>query len=247
MLIKTLIVDNDKNCIDILRKELGAFSFIKIEGELNDPQDVYSFLQSNDIDLIFLDIEMGSINGINLAKHIKEIHPNSSIVFVTGHPGFALDGYEVYPVDFLIKPINIQRLEKALNKVKEINSSRLNKKDTKIGISIDKGIKMISISEILYIEKQGRKISVVCKNNEIIYSRESMKNLEILFASFNFYRPHQSFLVPIKQIKAIYPDKYTRSYTIELSDSKITIPVSRNKYSELKEILEEEIKGLTIH
>ena len=247
MFIKTLIVDNDKNCIDILRKELGAFSFIKIEGELNNPQDVYSFLQSNDIDLIFLDIEMGSINGINLAKHIKEIHPNSSIVFVTGHPGFALDGYEVYPVDFLIKPINIQRLEKALNKVKEINSSRLNKKDTKIGINIDNGIKMISISEILYIEKQGRKISVVCKNNEIIYSRESMKNLETLFSSFNFYRPHQSFLVPINQIKAIYPDKYTRSYIIELSDSKINIPVSRGKYSELKEILEKETKGLTIH
>lgn len=247
MLIKTLIVDNDKNCINILRKELRAFSFIKVEGELNNPQDIYSFLQSNDIDLIFLDIEMGSINGINLAKHIKEIHPNSSIIFVTGHPGFALDGYEVYPIDFLIKPINIQRLEKALNKVKEINSSRLNKNNTKIGINIDNGIKMISISEILYIEKQGRKISVVCKNNEIIYSRESMKNLEILFSSFNFYRPHQSFLVPIKQIKAIYPDKYTRSYTIELADSKINIPVSRNKYSELKEILEKETKGLTIH
>ena len=153
----------------------------------------------------------------------------------------------MYPVDFLIKPINIQRLEKALNKVKEINSSRLNKKDTKIGINIDNGIKMISISEILYIEKQGRKISVVCKNNEIIYSRESMKNLETLFSSFNFYRPHQSFLVPINQIKAIYPDKYTRSYIIELSDSKINIPVSRGKYSELKEILEKETKGLTIH
>ena len=74
-----------------------------------------------------------------------------------------------------------------------------------------------------------------------------MKNLEILFSSFNFYRPHQSFLVPIKQIKAIYPDKYTRSYTIELSDSKTNIPVSRNKYSRLKEILEEETKGVTIH
>ena len=247
MFIKTLIVDNDKNCINILRKELQVFSFIKIEGELNNPQDVEIFLQNNDIDLIFLDIEMGPIHGINLARHIREIHPNALIIFVTGYPGFALEGYEVYPVDFLIKPINIQRLEKALNKVKEINSSRFNKNDYKIGINIDNGIKMINISEILYIEKQGRKISVVCKNNEIIYSRESMKNLEILFSSFNFYRPHQSFLVPIKQIKAIYPDKYTRSYTIELSDSKTNIPVSRNKYSRLKEILEEETKGVTIH
>ena len=247
MMIKTLIVDNDRNCISILRKALKAFPFIKIEGELNAPQEVAQFLHSNDIDLIFLDIEMGNINGISLAKHIKEIHPNALIIFVTGHPGFALEGYEVYPVDFLIKPINTQRLEKALSKVKEITASRLNKDNYRIGINIDNGIKMININEILYIEKQGRKISVVCKNNEIIYSRESMKNLETLFASFNFYRPHQSFLVPIKQIKAIYPDKYTRSYTLELIDSKINIPVSRNKYSGLKEILEKETRGVTIH
>lgn len=247
MMIKTLIVDNDRNCISILRKALKAFPFIKIERELNAPQEVDPFLHSNDIDLIFLDIEMGPIDGISLARHIKEIQPNALIIFVTGHPRFALEGYEVYPVDFLIKPINTQRLEKALSKVKEIRDSRLNKNNYRIGINIDKGIKMININEILYLEKQGRKISVVCKNNEIIYSKESMKNLEILFASFNFYRPHQSFLVPIKQIKAIYPDKYTRSYTLELIDSKINIPVSRNKYSRLKEILEKEIKGATIH
>ena len=247
MLIKTLIVDNDKNCINILKKELQSFPFIKIEGELNNPQDVIGFLQNNDIDLLFLDIEMGQIHGIELARHIKSIYPNILVIFVTGHTEFALEGYEVYPVDFLIKPINTLRLERALNKVKEIKSSRLIKNNYKIGINVDSGIKMVNISDILYIEKQGRKVSIICKNNEIIYSKESMKNLEVLFSSFDFYRPHQSFLVPIKQIKSIYPDKYTRSYVIQLFDSKTNIPVSRNKYPLLKEVLERQIKGLTIH
>lgn len=247
MLIKTVIVDNDKNCINILKKELQSFPFIKIEGELNNPQDVIGFLQNNDIDLLFLDIEMGQIHGIELARHIKSIYPNILVIFVTGHTEFALEGYEVYPVDFLIKPINTLRLERALNKVKEIKSSRLIKNNYKIGINVDSGIKMVNISDILYIEKQGRKVSIICKNNEIIYSKESMKNLEVLFSSFDFYRPHQSFLVPIKQIKSIYPDKYTRSYVIQLFDSKTNIPVSRNKYPLLKEVLERQIKGLTIH
>ena len=247
MLIKTLIVDNDKNCINILKKELQSFPFIKIEGEFNNPQDVTGFLQNNDIDLLFLDIEMGQIHGIELARHIKSIYPNILVIFVTGHTEFALEGYEVYPVDFLIKPINTPRLERALNKVKEIKSSRLIKNNYKIGINVDSGIKMVNISDILYIEKQGRKVSIICKNNEIIYSKESMKNLEVLFSSFDFYRPHQSFLVPIKQIKSIYPDKYTRSYVIQLFDSKTNIPVSRNKYPLLKEVLERQIKGLTIH
>lgn len=247
MLIKTVIVDNDKNCINILKKELQSFPFIKIEGELNNPKDVIGFLQNNDIDLLFLDIEMGQIHGIELARHIKSIYPNILVIFVTGHTEFALEGYEVYPVDFLIKPINTPRLERALNKVKEIKSSRLIKNNYKIGINVDSGIKMVNISDILYIEKQGRKVSIICKNNEIIYSKESMKNLEVLFSSFDFYRPHQSFLVPIKQIKSIYPDKYTRSYVIQLFDSKTNIPVSRNKYPLLKEVLERQIKGLTIH
>lgn len=246
MLIKTVIVDNDKNCINILKKELQSFPFIKIEGELNNPQDVIGFLQNNDIDLLFLDIEMGQIHGIELARHIKSIYPNILVIFVTGHTEFALEGYEVYPVDFLIKPINTPRLERALNKVKEIKSSRLIKNNYKIGINVDSGIKMVNISDILYIEKQGRKVSVVCKKNEIIYSKESMKNLEVLFSSFDFYRPHQSFLVPIKQIKSIYPDKYTRSYVIRLFDSKTNIPVSRNKYSKLKELLEKQTK-IKIH
>ena len=247
MIIKTLIVDNDNNCINILNKALQAFPFIKVEGGLNNPQDVIGFLQNNNIDLLFLDIEMDQIDGIELAKHIKSIHPHILIIFVTGHPGFALEGYEVYPVDFLIKPINILRLEKSLNKVKEIKSLKPIKNDYKIGINSDSSIRMVNISDILYIEKKGRKISVVCKKNEVIYSKESIKKLEILFASFDFYSPHQSFLVPIKQIKAIYPDKYTRSYIIELFDTKTNIPVSRNKYSKLKELLEKQTKGLTIH
>lgn len=247
MLIKTLIVDNDQICIDILKKYLQSFPFVKIVGELNNPQDAIGFLQNNNIDLLFLDIEMGQIHGIELARHIKSIHPNALIIFVTGHPGFALEGYEVYPVDFLIKPINILRLEKALNKVKEIKSSSPSKTDHKIGMNVAGGIQMVNVNDILYIEKQGRRISVVCKNSETLYSNESMQTLENLFSSFDFYRPHQSFLVPMQQIKAIYPDKYTRSYTIQLFDSKTTIPVSRNKYAELKEFLEKQTKGLTIH
>ncbi len=247
MVIKSLIVDNDENCINILKKELQAFPFIKIEGEFDRAQDLVLFLQNNDIDLIFLDIEMGSIDGIEIARQIKKLNLNTLIIFVTGHPGFALEGYEVYPVDFLIKPINTLRLEKALNKVKEIKSLKFNNNDYKIGINVDNGIRMINVNEILYIEKQGRRILVVCKNNEMIYSKESMKNLENIFSDFDFYRPHQSFLVPINQIKAIYPDKYTRSYVIELFDSKNTIPVSRNKYSNLRELLEKKTKGLIVY
>lgn len=247
MKIKTLIVDNDKSCINILKNALHNFPFIEVIGEINDPKDAIGFLQNNSIDLLFLDIEMGEIHGIDLAKHIKSMYPHILIIFVTGHPGFALEGYEVYPIDFIVKPINIFRLEKALNKVKEIKSATLTETQHKIGMNVSGGIQMVNVNDIIYIEKQGRRISVVCKSGDILYSNESMQTLENIFLAFDFYRPHQSFLVPIQKIKAMYPDKYTRSYILQLIDCNVTIPVSRNKYSELKEILEKQTKGLTIH
>lgn len=247
MVIKTFIVDDDKSCIDALKDNLKAFPFIMVMGEGNNAKDAIKFLQNNKVDLLFLDIEMEDINGIDLATHIKSTHPDILIIFVTGHPGFALKGYEVYPVDFLTKPINILRLEKALNKVVELSTTKVTKKDRKISMNVSGGIQMININDILYIEKQGRKVAVVCKNEETLYSSDTMKNLESILLSYGFYRTHQSFIVPIGTIKAIHPDKFSRSYSIQLVDTKKTIPLSRSNYQELKEILEKYAKGIIIH
>lgn len=240
-----LLVDDDQSCIDTLKMNLSSFSFINIVGECNSAEVAIRFLRENEADLLFLDIEMDGISGLEFAKHLQTAYPQILIIFVTGHPGFAIEGYEAHPIDFLTKPINILRLEKSLTRVREMMSSRIAAKGKKIGIKIAGGIQIINVNDILYIEKQGRKISIVCHNNEIFHSNETMQNLEALFSDFGFFRSHQSFLVPIQKIKAIYPDSFTRSYSIQLTNDEKIIPLSRNKYNELKELIEKQTKVIS--
>lgn len=246
MQINVLIVDDDQHSINILTGYLKSFPFINILAELNSGEEAITFLRKNDVDLILLDIEMDGISGLELAKHIQPMYPSVSIIFITGHAGFALDGYESHPVDFLTKPLDIFRLEIALNKVKELKEPiQEPHKEQKIGMKVANGIQIIDVNDILFIEKKGRAIFIVCKNNESYRSSDTMKNLETIFTPFEFYRSHQSFLVPIKQIKGMYPDAYSRSYSIQLIDSDVNLPLSRNRYQELKELLEG--KGIHIY
>lgn len=246
MQISVLIVDDDQNSIDILKGYLRSFPFIKILDEVNSGEDAITFLRKTDVDLLLLDIEMTGISGLELAKHIQPIYPNVAIIFITGHADFALEGYESGPVDFLTKPLDVLRLEIALNKVKKLKKpTKDKKKEQKIGMKVANGIQIIDVNNILYVEKKGRTIFIVCKNDESYRSTDTMKNLEMIFIPFEFYRSHQSFLVPVNQIKGIYPDVYSRSYSIQLIDSDVVLPLSRNRYPELKELLEQ--KGIHIY
>lgn len=246
MQINVLIVDDDQHSIDILKGYLKSYPFINILDEVNSGEDTITFLRSHEVDLILLDIEMEGISGLELAKHIHPMYPYTSIIFITGHAGFALEGYESDPVDFLTKPINVFRLEKALNKVKQLKTPDIkDKKEQKVGMKVANGIQIIDVNNILYIEKKGRQISIFCKNEESFTSTDTMKNLETIFYPFGLYRSHQSFLVPLKQIKGIYPDPYSRSYTIQLIDYDGKLPLSRNRHNELKILLE--YKGINIY
>lgn len=239
MELKTLLVDDELLCLEALRSSLNAFSYVNIVGEILNGSDVVKIMEKAEmeIDLIFLDIEIKDVNGFELAKFIQSKYPKIKIIFLTGHAGFALKGYEYEPIDFLTKPINMIRLEQALSRVKNMKYNNEAVKDVKIGIHVEGGIEIISVKDIAYIEKKGRKVCIVCKNKDIFNSRDSLQKLESIFGSYGFFRCHQSFLIPIDNVKSVYADEFSRTYTIQLNEVKETIPLSRDKYVELKELL----------
>lgn len=247
MNVKTLLVDDEQHCIESLKSHLKSYEFINVVGEVNSAEDALVYLQHHSVELLFLDIEMRGMDGLALAKKVESAYPELLIIFVTGHVGFALDGYEAHPVDFLTKPINPMRLERAMGKVKNRKKEVTIKKDAKIGLNVAGGIQMILVSDVLYIEKKGRKIYVCCSDGEKYDTRETMKRLEEMLTPFGFYRSHQSFLVPLHRIKAIHPDSFSRSHTIMLKGSDNPVPLSRNNYNELKGIMLKETADLNIH
>lgn len=240
MRIRTMIVDDDQHAIDLLSADLTSFPFISLEKTVNSGKAALDFLRSNHIDLLFLDIEIGDVTGLELAGHIQSIYPSIQIIFVTGHAGFALDGYDYRPLDFLIKPINFFRLEKTMKTVQDIFQTPLKTKgsDHKIGMRISGGIRIVNVADILYIEKSGRKISIVTQQGSFL-SGDSMKEIEAMFEGYGFYRAHQSFIIPLHHIISIHSDSTARSYTIELLSGQ-HIPLSRNKYNELQDLLKAE-------
>jgi len=235
--LNILLVDDEQLSLDILKLSLDVFDFVNIVGEASDGTEVIRFLQRNKVDLIFLDIEMEGIGGFELAGHIQSAYPHVMIVFLTGHVDLALNGYEYQPIDFLVKPVNLLRLEQALTKVKNLIYNDKVKKGTQIGIHTEGGLEIVNVNDILYLEKIERKVYIFGKNGEKFKLTDSLQKLETVFGEYDFFRTHQSFLVPIDKIKSIHSDEFKRSYTLRLKNVEEHIPLSRDKYNALKQVL----------
>lgn len=235
--INVLLVDDDKNAINLLKSHLSAHSFVTLKGEVHSGKEAMEFIRNEKVDLMFLDIEMNDITGLELAKHIQALQKNIEIIFVTGHAGFALEGYDFHPIDFLLKPIDFFRLEKTMAIVQERfqGAPKADNQNKKIGMRVAGGIKIFNVEDIIYIEKIGRKVSIVTKFGSF-ESSDTISAIEDMFETYGFYRPHQSFIVPMHNIRSINSDSISRTYTLELTNGTL-VPLSRNKVNELKDLL----------
>lgn len=240
-IIRTLIVDDEKEAMDATISALSNFSQVEIVSAVNNSADVIAALKEKKIDAAFLDIEMPDNSGFEMAQYINKNYPSVLIIFVTGHAGFALDCYDFEPVDFLVKPINILRLERAIGRLEKKLAGKAGAgravKQTKIGIHFEGGYQIISIDSIKYIEKKGRKIFLETAQDETLLSKYSLGQLEAMLTEHGFFRCHQSFIIPVANIISVQNNVFGKSYFIELKGVSEKIPLSRNKYAELKELL----------
>ncbi|MCR6098291.1 response regulator transcription factor [Salipaludibacillus agaradhaerens] len=186
------------------------------------------------LDILLLDINMPIVSGFDIAEYMKENHPHLKIIFMSAYTEYALKGYKYYPEDFITKPVNHLRLKRTIDKIIEEGPDTPFKK---IGIRAEGKINLVEVTDILYIEKRGKKCRVYFENNESIDCSEGLSNLEIMLIEHNFYRPHQSYLIPINRIHEIEMDNFMRSYNIKLKGANRHIPVSRTRYKELKKII----------
>ncbi|HCO68658.1 MAG TPA: DNA-binding response regulator, partial [Dysgonomonas sp.] len=111
--MKCIIVDDEPLARNAIQRHIASITGLNLAGQFSSTANVGLFLKENEIDLIFLDIEMPGVNGIDFAKTIP---PNTLVIFTTAYPQYALDSYEVDAVDYLVKPIESERFRKAVNK-----------------------------------------------------------------------------------------------------------------------------------
>lgn len=244
--IRTVVVDDEKLSADATMAMLAKFPEINIIAFIDNSPELMNKLPELGAELLILDIEMPYNNGMNVASFVKKKFPNIEIIFCTGHAYFAVDCYDFEPVDFVTKPINEPRLRRAIeraqrklrNTIKDIPiEKKADNKSKKIGINAEGGYQIIDVDSILYIEKKGRKIYINTKGKKSLVSKYNLTQLEEILQPHEFFRCHQSFIVPIRKIRYVKSNQFGKTYSIILRESYDEIPLSRSKHGEIKEIL----------
>lgn len=227
-MINCIIIDDKPLAIDILANYISKTSFLKCVGSFSNPLTAFQFMREASVDLIFLDIQMPELTGI---QFMRILQGKCKAIFVTAYTEYALEGYEHDVIDYLLKPVSFERFYKAAEKartqceltsivLKDVMNAEIPSTDTNnLFIKTDYKIVRIPINTILYIEAKQNYISIITNENSVM-SLQSIKSIEQKLPSNKFIRVHKSYIVSIDKI-----DTIERS---SIHIGKITLPVGEN-------------------
>jgi DNA-binding LytR/AlgR family response regulator len=211
--MKAIIIDDNEIALLATQQCVLKAEQITLIKTFNNALQALSYIASNPVDLIFLDIEMPELNGIEFIKAMK--HPHPLIVLTTSHPEFALEAYEHNVLDYLVKPIALPRFLNAVAKAQAMfEKHNIDKIENDI-IFIKKGniIVKVNKSDVLWIEGLGDYVTLNTEKEKFIV-HSTMHSIEQKFASNEFMRVHRSFIIRIDRINNIedncisYYDKF---------------------------------------
>ncbi len=191
---------------------------------------LYESFLKNPFDLVFLDIEMPGIDGITLAKRLRAVSENVQIVFLTSHIEYALEGYEVNALRYLVKPVDMNKLSEVLKYIqdKKNNSRQIMIKQEGEDIVID-------ISDIIYMESMDKNVRIVTSKSEYI-TRYNISDYEEELKNSGFLRIHRGYLISLSKVKKIVKNDV-------VMDGDISLPVSRSNIKTLKDALYAYVEG----
>jgi DNA-binding LytR/AlgR family response regulator len=227
---KVIIVDDEPLALDILEAFIAKMPNLELVARCENAFEANEVLNENDIDLMFLDIQMPQISGV---EFLKSLQNPPAVIFTTAFSEYALDGFELNIVDYLLKPISLDRFMKAVNKASErISQGNKNNSDGDdddyFFVKADKKLVKIGFDDILYIE--GLKDYVIIKQETgRVITLQTMKSLESKLPSQHFKRVHRSYIVNTNKIKALDGNSLE---VMEKGQVK-TIPIGKNYRDEL--------------
>lgn len=223
-IVQCLIVDDEPIAREILENHLQKINAIRVVATCKNAIEAFNKINNYQIDLLFLDINMPEISGLSFAKSINK---NIKVIFTTAYREYALDGFNLQAVDYLLKPISFERLLQAVNKylgentpeVSESRSEMAVEKNDFIFVRSDRKMIKINFSEIIFIESLTDYVKIHLEAKMIV-TRETISNIEAKLSQKDFIRIHRSYIVSIANIN---------SFTNEFIEvGKKALPISRS-------------------
>jgi len=230
-----IIIDDEPKALDVLESFIDKTAFIHLKGRFRDPVLAMNFILNNKPDLIFLDINMPEISGMQLLKSLSN---PPLVIFTTAYSEYAVESYELNAVDYLLKPIEFERFLKAATKAKELFDSKqiLGKQTIKQDQYNEQAVYIksrtktyrIEFNNILYIEGVGNYVNFVLKDKKIMAYCSMAEALRFL-PSGTFCRIHKSYIISLKQIDSI------EFHQIKIKDH--VIPIGKTYREEFLKLL----------
>ena len=243
-MLRAIIIDDEPLARSIVKEYLQKIPDIELVGECNDGFEGVKAIMQYQPDLIFLDIQMPKINGFEMLELLEK---KPAVIFTTAFDEYAMKAFETHAVDYLLKPFNKERFEKAVSKfLKQSPSQKENTEsllqsvsgipaqNERVVVKTAGKIKIIPVLEIQYLEAADDYVKIFTNEGHFLKNK-TMSYFENTLPAEHFVRTHRSYILNVKEITRI--DPYEKENHLAILRSGGRIPVSKNGYAKLKAVL----------
>ncbi len=233
MKINCLIIDDEPLAINVIKNFLVNFKNFEVVGTCKDAVEGFNFLSTQDVDVIFLDINMPTISGLDFLRSLQN---PPAIVITTAYREYAVESFELDVIDYLVKPFSLQRFMKTINRIEQRSAEKETSETSTsddgekahVFFKIDKKMIKVYLDDILYIESLKDYVRIKTYDESLINHNNLVGIAEILPGE-DFVRIHRSYIIAINKVKAIDGNQ------VEIADK--LLPIGRNYQKDIKSLL----------
>jgi DNA-binding LytR/AlgR family response regulator len=207
---KTLIVDDEKPARELLKLHVSKVNELELVNTCRNALEAKKILSEQPIDILLLDVQMAEITGLDLLRMLKD---QPATILTTAYSEFALEGYELDVVDYLVKPISFQRFFKSVTKAMELAKAKnilaqpsppiqIESPANHLFIKVENRLEKIEFDDLLYLESYGEYVKFIT-NKKMYLTLKTLTSFEKSLPSNAFYRPHRSYIVHLNKIETI--------------------------------------------
>ena len=221
--VSCMIIDDEPMARDVIKRYILMIPTLELKAEFGNAIEATLFLQNDEVDIIFLDINMPQLSGIEFVKSLRQM---PIVIFTTAHKNFAFEGFELDVADYLLKPIRFDRFLRAVNKAlpqkqhksisQESSSADQANASNSIYLRADRKMKKVLLEDIIYIESDKDYVKVYTENGVII-SRQTIASVETMLCESQFVRIHRSYIISTSKLKSF------TSETVGIGDKQLPI------------------------
>lgn len=232
-MLKVMIAEDDSVMRRVLKHALLKIPGISIIGEADNGRQLVQMVEELEPEVVFLDIDMPEMSGLEAAREICDIDANIFLVFATGYNCYTQEAFEVYAFDYLVKPFNMERVKRTIQRIQELKTARerndlqqressLQKGDNvKLKVISNEKTMFVNVYDIVLITRSNRKTMIYAAGDMVVQTYESLHNLAEQLKKYRFFRCHKGFIINPDMVMEISPWG-NKSYLVKLANTKET-------------------------